>query len=65
MKNNINNKVILLTGGTGSFGKGFISKIIKTYPKIKKLIVFSRDELKQYEISQEIDLKKKINLLDL
>lgn len=58
MKNNINNKVILLTGGTGSFGKGFIRKIIKTYPKIKKLIVFSRDELKQYEISQEIDLKK-------
>ncbi len=58
MKNNINGKVILLTGGTGSFGKGFIKKIIKNYPRVKKLIIFSRDELKQYEISQEIDLKK-------
>jgi len=58
MKNNIDNKVILLTGGTGSFGKGFIKKIIKDYRKIKKLIIFSRDELKQYELSQELDIEK-------
>ncbi|GGE36238.1 UDP-N-acetylglucosamine 4,6-dehydratase (inverting) [Pullulanibacillus camelliae] len=45
------NKTILITGGTGSFGKKFINKILNY--KIKKVIVFSRDELKQYEMAQE------------
>ena len=44
-----NSKVILITGGTGSFGKAFINNLFKNY-KPKKVIVFSRDELKQYEI---------------
>ncbi|SDK04027.1 UDP-N-acetylglucosamine 4,6-dehydratase (inverting) [Sediminibacillus albus] len=48
---NLKNKVILVTGGTGSFGKKFISNILKQ--SVKKVIVFSRDELKQYEMAQE------------
>lgn len=44
-------KTILVTGGTGSFGKKFITKVLKQ--DIKKVIVFSRDELKQYEMAQE------------
>jgi UDP-N-acetylglucosamine 4,6-dehydratase/5-epimerase len=54
----LNNKTILLTGGTGSFGKAFVETALKKYPKIKKLIVFSRDELKQHEMSKQIDPKK-------
>jgi UDP-N-acetylglucosamine 4,6-dehydratase len=48
----LNNKSILVTGGTGSFGKKFVEIVLKKYPKVRKLIVFSRDELKQYEMSQ-------------
>ncbi|MGZ5243963.1 MAG: UDP-N-acetylglucosamine 4,6-dehydratase (inverting) [Bacteroidia bacterium] len=48
----LNDKVVLVTGGTGSFGKMFIDVVLKKYPRIKKLIVFSRDELKQFEMSQ-------------
>lgn len=44
---------ILITGGTGSFGKAFVRTILARYPTIKRLVVFSRDELKQYEMSQE------------
>ena len=47
----LNNKTILITGGTGSFGKKFIEKVIKNY-KPKKLIIFSRDELKQFELQK-------------
>lgn len=48
---NLSGKIILVTGGTGSFGKKFITKVLKS--DIKKVIVFSRDELKQYEMAQE------------
>ncbi|WNS75213.1 UDP-N-acetylglucosamine 4,6-dehydratase (inverting) [Bacillus sp. DTU_2020_1000418_1_SI_GHA_SEK_038] len=48
---NLNGKTILVTGGTGSFGKKFIKRVLKQ--DIKKVIVFSRDELKQYEMAQE------------
>lgn len=44
-------KTILITGGTGSFGKKFIKRILQD--DVKKVIVFSRDELKQYEMAQE------------
>ncbi len=54
----LNYKTILLTGGTGSFGKAFVETALKRYPKIKKLIVFSRDELKQHEMSKQFDVKK-------
>ena len=60
-----NNKIILITGGTGSFGKRFTKIFLKKYPKIKKLIIFSRDELKQFEMSESLDKKnlKKIRFL--
>lgn len=48
------NKSILVTGGTGSFGKYFINTILKNY-KPKRLVVFSRDELKQFEMQQDFD----------
>ena len=47
----LNNKTILVTGGTGSFGKEFIKTVLDLY-KPKKIIVYSRDELKQFEMQQ-------------
>ncbi|EHW0693048.1 UDP-N-acetylglucosamine 4,6-dehydratase (inverting) [Vibrio parahaemolyticus] len=49
----LNNKVVLITGGTGSFGKQFIKTILERYSGVKKIIIFSRDELKQFEIKQQ------------
>jgi UDP-N-acetylglucosamine 4,6-dehydratase/5-epimerase len=49
-----NNKTILITGGTGSFGKKAVEIFLKTYQP-KKLIVYSRDELKQYEMHQKFN----------
>jgi len=46
----LNNKAVLITGGTGSFGKQFIKTILDRYPKVKKIIIYSRDELKQSEL---------------
>jgi len=54
----LNNKNLLITGGTGSFGKAFINHILTKYPNIKKLVIFSRDELKQFEMSQIFNPKK-------
>jgi len=48
----LNNKNILITGGTGSFGKQFVRTILKRY-KPNKIIIYSRDELKQYEMAQQ------------
>jgi len=45
------NKAILITGGTGSFGKAFLKYLIENFKGIKKIIIFSRDELKQFEMS--------------
>ena len=47
----LNNQTILITGGTGSFGKKFVHTVLERYEP-KKLIVFSRDELKQFEMQQ-------------
>ncbi len=44
---------ILITGGTGSFGKAFVRTVLDHCPKIKRLVVYSRDELKQFEMAQE------------
>lgn len=49
----LNNKSILITGGTGSLGKALTSHIFKNYPNIKKLIILSRDEQKQFQMAQE------------
>ena len=46
------NASILVTGGTGSFGRAFVDTILKRHPEVKRLVVFSRDELKQFEMSQ-------------
>jgi hypothetical protein len=54
MKNiSLDNKTILITGGTGSFGKRFITTVLERY-KLKKIIVFSRDELKQSEMYNDL-----------
>ena len=44
---------ILITGGTGSFGKAFVKTILERFPTIRRLVIFSRDEMKQYEMSKE------------
>ena len=44
---------ILITGGTGSFGKAFAETVLREYPHIERLAIYSRDELKQYEMSQQ------------
>lgn len=44
---NLKKSSILITGGTGSFGQAFVSTLLSKYPKIKRLVIFSRDELKQ------------------
>lgn len=49
----LNHKSILITGGTGSFGKAFVRTLLTKYPDIRRLVVFSRDELKQFEMSQQ------------
>ena len=54
----LNNKTILITGGTGSFGKEFVKTVYKRFPKVKKLIIYSRDELKQSEMARLYSSKK-------
>lgn len=51
--NFLENKTVLVTGGTGSFGSNFIKHIL-AYSKVKKVIIFSRDELKQFNLNKEI-----------
>ena len=48
------NKSILVTGGTGSFGREFVRTVLAKYPDVRRLVVYSRDELKQFEMSQEL-----------
>lgn len=49
----LNEKSVLITGGTGSLGKHLTKNILSKYPKIKRLVIFSRDEQKQFEMAQE------------
>jgi UDP-N-acetylglucosamine 4,6-dehydratase len=49
----LKNKTILITGGTGSLGKALTNHILKNFPNIKKLIILSRDEQKQFQMAQE------------
>ncbi|MGV6861924.1 MAG: UDP-N-acetylglucosamine 4,6-dehydratase (inverting) [Putridiphycobacter sp.] len=53
MNLNLNNKSLLITGGTGSLGKALTKRIFKTFPEIKRLVIFSRDEQKQFIMAQE------------
>ena len=50
---NLNEKSILITGGTGSFGKMFTRLILKRNPNIKRLVIFSRDEQKHFKMAME------------
>ena len=51
-KNFFKNKSLLLTGGTGSFGRAFVNYLLKNKIPLKKIIIFSRDELKQFEMNK-------------
>lgn len=54
----LNGKSILITGGTGSLGKALTSHILKIEPNIKRLVIFSRDEQKQFEMAQEFPVSE-------
>ncbi len=48
----------LITGGTGSFGKAFVKKLVNSNKKISRLVIFSRDEFKQFELQKEFNTTK-------
>jgi len=48
----LSGKSILITGGTGSFGKAFVRTVLERWPGVRRLVVYSRDELKQFEMAQ-------------
>lgn len=54
----LNNKSVLITGGTGSFGKKFVETILRDYPQVKRIVIYSRDELKQFELKQKYPEKQ-------
>ena len=54
----LNNKSILITGGSGSFGKKFIEIILKRYPDVKRIVIYSRGELKQFNLKQKYPEKE-------
>ncbi|MDL2305362.1 UDP-N-acetylglucosamine 4,6-dehydratase (inverting) [Bacteroides sp. OttesenSCG-928-D19] len=54
----LNNKSVLITGGTGSFGKKFVETILRDYPQVRRIVIYSRDELKQFELKQKYPEKE-------
>ncbi len=54
----LNGKSVLITGGTGSLGKALTKRIFKEYPEVKRLVIFSRDEQKQFVMAQEFPHEK-------
>ena len=55
---NLNNKSILITGGTGSLGKALTNRIFSEFPNVKIVVIFSRDEQKQFLMAQEYSTDK-------
>jgi UDP-N-acetylglucosamine 4,6-dehydratase/5-epimerase len=53
----LDQKAVLVTGGTGSFGRAFVRTVLKRWPGVRRLVVLSRDELKQFEMAQEFPEK--------
>lgn len=53
---------VLITGGTGSFGKAFVATVLKRYPDVRRLVIYSRDELKQFEMAQSFSNDQYPNL---
>ena len=58
MSLDLNNKSILITGGTGSLGKALTKTILEQWPDVKKLVIYSRDEQKQFQMAQDFPEKK-------
>lgn len=54
----LSGKSVLITGGTGSLGKALTKRILNNYPDVKKLIIFSRDEQKHFQMAQEFSQEK-------
>jgi UDP-N-acetylglucosamine 4,6-dehydratase len=54
----LKNKSVLITGGTGSLGKALTSHILEVYPDVRKVIIFSRDEQKQFQMAQEYPVNR-------
>lgn len=54
----LNNKSVLITGGTGSLGKALTTNILEKWPNVKRLVIYSRDEQKQYQMAQEFPPSK-------
>src|SRR6186713_99535 len=52
------NKSVLITGGTGSLGKELTKTILKNWPDVSRLVIYSRDEQKQYQMEQEFPVAK-------
>ncbi|MDA0893113.1 MAG: UDP-N-acetylglucosamine 4,6-dehydratase (inverting) [Proteobacteria bacterium] len=57
-RHSICDQAILVTGGTGSFGRAFVKRVLNDCPQIRRLVIYSRDELKQYEMSKEFPASK-------
>ncbi len=55
---NFNGKSILITGGTGSFGTAFVERILGEWPDVERLVIYSRDEQKQFEMAQTFSQKQ-------
>ena len=58
----LSDKSILITGGTGSFGKAFVRTVLSRYPGIKRLVIYSRDELKQFEMAQQFSSREHMGI---
>lgn len=58
MTDTLNGKSILVTGGTGSFGKAFVRRVLDASPDVRRLVIYSRDELKQFEMQQIFPMEK-------
>ena len=58
MNLDLNNKSVLITGGTGSFGKMFTKLILERSPNVNRLVIFSRDEQKHFQMAQEFSEDK-------
>jgi UDP-N-acetylglucosamine 4,6-dehydratase len=54
----LNNKSVLITGGTGSLGKALTANILEKWPNVKRLVIFSRDEQKQFQMAQDYPVSK-------
>jgi UDP-N-acetylglucosamine 4,6-dehydratase (inverting) len=53
---------ILITGGTGSFGQAFVRSVLERYPEVERMVIYSRDELKQFEMAQKFSPEENAKL---